>query len=43
LAVAECIVLFAYLALTSNLDIVRNCEFAPLVGALTDRVARASG
>ncbi|MFA5896542.1 MAG: helix-turn-helix domain-containing protein [Thermoplasmata archaeon] len=32
-----------YLALTSNLDILRNCEFAPLMGALTDRVARAPG
>lgn len=32
-----------YLALTGNLDILRNCEFAPLVGSLTDRIARASG
>ena len=32
-----------YLALTSNLEILRNCEFAPLVGSLTDRIARAPG
>ncbi len=32
-----------YIALTSNLDILRNCEFAPLVGAVTDWVARARG
>jgi DNA-binding Lrp family transcriptional regulator len=28
-----------YLALTSNLEILRNCEFAPLVASLTDRAA----